>query len=122
MNHLKNKKQEGRERTHESDRERNGTWGGRGSQQRPRWLPGTGASQELTPCQPTVSSQAGNLRWTGQPGSAETREGSPAPAPDSTLTSWELSELLIWSSISGTTCKGPLREDRDCLQGRGVRQ
>lgn len=34
------------------------------------------------------------------------------------LTSWELSALLIWSSMSGTTCRGPLREDRDCLQGR----
>lgn len=42
----------------------------------------------------------------------------PCPVPHSTLTSWELSELLIWSSMSGTTCKGPLREDKDCLQGR----
>lgn len=36
------------------------------------------------------------------------------------LTSWELSALLIWSSMSGTTCKGPLRDDSDCLQGRQI--
>lgn len=61
----KTKSRKGEREPHELDCERNGTWGGRRSQQRPRWLPGTGASQELTPCQPTVSSQAGNLRWTG---------------------------------------------------------
>lgn len=31
-------------------------------------------------------------------------------------TSWGFSGLATWSSISGTTCKGPLSEDMDCLE------
>lgn len=53
------------------------------------------------------------------PGGLVSQDSAQRPGCRPQLTSWELSALLIWSSMSGTTCRGPLRKTGTaCKEGR----
>lgn len=74
--------------------------------------------QVLRAARPAGDAAQGSAPSTASPNEARPRSRSPSagggpPAP----TSWGFSGLATWSSMSGTTCKGPLSEDMDCLQG-----